>query len=113
MSYSYGFRTVFTNMCTLAYLFVKIDDRMDERFGFTKYTSGPARLGWLLNMQPVNISARLFVFVVVVVCFQRKFIPQSAIKVMCASTMLFRTEKTEIMQRFFYFIETCISYSKA
>eukprot|EP01147_Barroeca_monosierra_P003730 gene3730-8364_t len=47
-----------------------IDDRMDERFGFTKYTSGPARLGWLLNMQPVNISARLFVFVVVVTVYR-------------------------------------------
>ena len=36
------------------------DDRMDARFGFEKYTSGPARLGWLLNMQPVSLSTSLW-----------------------------------------------------
>ena len=36
------------------------DDRMDARFGFEKYTSGPARLGWLLNMQPVSFSTSLW-----------------------------------------------------
>jgi len=28
------------------------DDRMDKRFGFDKYTSGPSQLGWMINFQP-------------------------------------------------------------
>ena len=32
----------------------KRDDIMDKRFGFPKYTEGPERLGWCINMQPVR-----------------------------------------------------------
>lgn len=32
------------------------DDALDQRFGFERVTTGPARLGWLLNMQPVSTS---------------------------------------------------------
>ena len=28
---------------------------MDLRFGYPKYTTGPERVGWLLNMQPVRM----------------------------------------------------------
>lgn len=31
------------------------DDVMDKRFGFPKYTEGPDRLGWCINMQPVSL----------------------------------------------------------
>ena len=33
---------------------VRKRDEIDARMGFPRYTEGPARLGWLVNMQEVR-----------------------------------------------------------
>lgn len=39
----------------------KIWDELDEKLGFSKYSQGPAKIGWLVNMQQVrNLNSWLF-----------------------------------------------------
>ncbi|KAG5457201.1 MAG: hypothetical protein BJ554DRAFT_2848 [Olpidium bornovanus] len=33
-------------------------DRIDEKLGFCRYTEGPERLGWLINMRAVSLDSR-------------------------------------------------------
>jgi hypothetical protein len=32
-------------------------DAMDSKMGFARYTDGPEKLGWLVNMHPVGLGA--------------------------------------------------------